>query len=109
MSTAFNLVDFDDGPTLVMANSPLHTEVLDRRQFPPSSGVMPIARPQPISHRPSADATQPALRVRRDLQGSRRLVVALAIGFAFVFGIAGSFGAQVFMNANASSASPIAA
>lgn len=136
MNSAFNLVDFDDGPTLVMAHGPIHTEVMDRRRLaaqfsPPSSGVMPVARPipqsvpmqpvpfvaeavapissQPHPPRPSPDATQPAMRVRRDLEGSRRLVIGLAIGFAFVFGIAASFGTQVFMNGSGSAPPALAA
>jgi hypothetical protein len=105
MNTASNLVDLDDGPTLVMVRGAVHTEVMDARSVrpaQPASGVMPIAhrapvtltRP-PIAYPPSADATQPALRVRRDLAGTRRLAIGLAIGLAFVFGIAASFSAQL--------------
>jgi hypothetical protein len=117
MNRAFNLVDLDDdGPTLVMGRGAGNTLVMDRRQLMPSSSVMPVARPVParpappppavdVAPSPSVDATQPALRVRRDLAGTRRLAVGLAIGFAFAFGIAVAFGAQVaFAGSNSSSA-----
>ena len=108
-SAAFNLGDFDDGPTVVTASPFFHgsTAVMDRRQMPPPiSGVMPVAAPAyvapsvippsvaPPRQRPqsSPDYTQPALRVRRDLAGTRRAVAGLAIGFAFLFGLAGAFG-----------------
>lgn len=117
-SAAFNLGDFDDGPTVVTA-SPFfqgNTAVMDRRQMPPPiSGVMPVAAPHHV--RPSVapprsrvasspDYTQPALRVRRDLAGTRRAVAFLAIGFAFLFGLAGAFG---FMTMNANESAPPAA
>jgi hypothetical protein len=108
-SAAFNLDTFDDGPTLVTASPVFHTAVMDRRQMPPPiSGVMPVSRPHaapPTSVRAqkawSPDVTQPALRIRRDLAGTRRLAVGLAIGFAFVFGLAGAF---VFQTLSASAA-----
>ena len=121
-SAAFNLGDFDDGPTVVTASPFFHanTAVMDRRQMPPPiSGVMPVAAPAyvapsiPPSVAPprqrlssSPDYTQPALRVRRDLAGTRRVVAGLAIGFAFLFGLAGAFTVEK-MNAN--DAAPIAA
>ena len=122
-SAAFNLGDFDDGPTVVTASPFFHgsTAVMDRRQMPPPiSGVMPVAAPAyvapsvippsvaPPRQRPqsSPDYTQPALRVRRDLAGTRRAVAGLAIGFAFLFGLAGAFG---FMTMNANESAPPAA
>jgi hypothetical protein len=116
-SSAFDLADFDDGPTVVTASPFFHTQVMDRRQLPPTSGVMPVSRPPyvapsfapPPVARPgsSPDFTQPALRVRRDLAGTRRLAVGLAIGFAFLFGLAGAF---VFQTMSTSPApSPAAA
>lgn len=111
-SPAFNLVDFDDGPTLVQASPVFHTEIMDRRRLPPTSGVMPVAAayvpPAPPPRASSnPDTTQPALRVRRDLAGTRRVAIALAIGFAFCFGLAGAFVVQT-MNAEAP-LSPVAA
>lgn len=107
-SAAFNLDEFDDGPTLVTRSPVFHTAPMDRRQMPPPiSGVMPVSRPAPtpISKAPSysPDVTHPALRVRRDLAGTRRLAVTLAIGFAFLFGLAGAF---VFQTMNAEAAPP---
>ena len=127
-SAAFNLDDFDDGPTAVTASPFFNTAVMDRRQMPPPvSGVMPVSAPvHPASvHAPvyaapsyappsvappsiaprrisSPEFTQPALRVRRDLAGTRRLAW-VAIGFAFVFGLAGAFTFQT-MNADAAAA-----
>jgi hypothetical protein len=66
----------------------------------PSHAPTPSFRPRPPS---SPDFTQPALRVRRDLAGTRRLAVTLAIGFAFLFGLAGAF---VFQTMNAEAAQP---
>jgi hypothetical protein len=120
-SSAFDLADFDDGPTVVTTSPFFHTQVMDRRQLPPQSGVMPVAQPAqvqpayvapsfaPPAARPtsSPDFTQPALRVRRDLAGTRRLAIGLAIAFAFVFGLAGAFVFQT-MNANAAP-QPVAA
>ena len=98
-SASFNLDDFDDGPTVVTANPMFHTAVMDRRHMPPPiSGVLRVAAPaRPQS---SPDYTQPALRVRRDLAGTKRVVVGLAVGFAFLFGLVGAFAFQT-MNANA--------
>jgi len=98
MNTAFNLTDFDDGPTLVMHRE--MTQIMDRRQFPPSSGVMPIARPAPPPPppryvAPAADATQPALRIRREAAGFRRLAIVLAIGAAFAGGLAAAYFIQM--------------
>ena len=118
-SAAFNLDDFDDGPTVVTASPVFHapiTAVMDRRQMPPPvSGVMPVAHAVPAHAPPSVaprrysspDFTQPALRVRRDLAGTRRLAW-VAIGFAFVFGLAGAFTFQT-MNAEAAPPSPMTA
>src|SRR5688500_2922195 len=89
-SAAVHLGDFDDGPTVVTASPVFHapiTAVMDRRQMPPPvSGVMPVAHAVPAHAPPSVappsvaprrysspDFTQPALRVRRDLAGTRRL------------------------------------
>jgi hypothetical protein len=126
---SFDLADFDDGPTVVTASPFFNTAVMDRRQMPPPvSGVMPVAAPAyaapayaaavyaaPAYAPPSAappsiaprrpsspEYTQPALRVRRDLAGTRRLAAGLAIGFAFLFGLAGAFVVQT-MNAEAPS------
>src|SRR5688572_29684047 len=116
-STSFNLDDFDDGPTVVTASPVFYaanTAVMDRRQMPPPiSGVMPVAYappPKSFSPRPqsSPDYTQPALRVRRDLAGTRRMAVVLALGVAFLFGLAGAFAFQT-MNADAAAPPTISA
>lgn len=121
-SASFNLDDFDDGPTVVTRSPFFDTAVMDRRQMPPPiSGVMPVSAPYvpyaapaaPVPSvappprprmpsTPDAGATQPALRIRRDLAGTRRLAVVLAIGSAFLFGLAGAFVVQT-MNAEAPS------
>lgn len=134
---SFDLVDFDDGPTVVTASPIFHapiTAVMDRRQMPPPiSGVMPVSAPvyagpahappslappslAPASVAPpsvarrrhsSPEFTQPALRVRRDLAGTRRLAW-FAISAAFVFGLAGAFAFQT-MNAEAAPPTPMTA
>lgn len=87
------------------------TEVMDRRELPPMSGVMPIAgrtappppprglalsepgpRPKPVA---LEMPTHPARRAQSKLTTYRRLTIALALALAFVAGLLVSVLAQV--------------